>query len=76
MSPRVFKNTSSIATQRVLDINNSRISPKEKKSSEIRYDLVRKFQNELKKGDYSIKANDIAEKIVQKISDDKDKKFL
>ena len=50
--------------------------PKRKKSSEIRYDLVKKFQKELKKGFYEIKADDIAEKMVQKIRDDKDLKFV
>jgi flagellar biosynthesis anti-sigma factor FlgM len=50
--------------------------PKSKKSSEIRYDLVKKFQKELKKGFYEIKADDIAEKMVQKIRDDKDLKFV
>lgn len=50
--------------------------PKRKKSSEIRYDLVKKFQKELKKGFYEIKADAIAEKMVQKIRDDKDLKFV
>ena len=49
---------------------------KSKKSPEIRYDLVKKFQKELKKGFYEIKADEIAEKIVQKIKDDKDLKFV
>jgi flagellar biosynthesis anti-sigma factor FlgM len=50
--------------------------PRKKKSSEIRYDLVKKFQKELKKGFYEIKADAIAEKMVQKIRDDKDLKFV
>jgi flagellar biosynthesis anti-sigma factor FlgM len=50
--------------------------PKRKKTSEIRYDLVKKFQKELKKGFYEIKADAIAEKMVQKIRDDKDLKFV
>jgi len=50
--------------------------PKRKKPSEIRYDLVKKFQKELKKGFYEIKADAIAEKMVQKIRDDKDLKFV
>ncbi len=49
---------------------------KGKKTSEIRYDLVKKFQKELKKGFYEIKADAIAEKMVQKIRDDKDLKFI
>jgi flagellar biosynthesis anti-sigma factor FlgM len=50
--------------------------PKRKRSSEIRHDLVKKFQKELKKGFYEIKADAIAEKMVQKIRDDKDLKFV
>jgi flagellar biosynthesis anti-sigma factor FlgM len=49
---------------------------KGKKPSEIRYDLVKKFQKELEKGFYEIKADAIAEKMVQKIRDDKDLKFI
>jgi flagellar biosynthesis anti-sigma factor FlgM len=41
------------------------------KTSEIRHDLVNKFRNILKDGSYSIKADEIADKIVQKIRDDK-----
>ena len=43
----------------------------EKITSEIRHDLVNKFRNVLRDGNYSIKADEIAEKIVQKIRDNK-----
>ena len=38
---------------------------------EIRHDLVNKFRNVLRDGTYSIKADEIADKIVQKIRDNK-----
>jgi anti-sigma28 factor (negative regulator of flagellin synthesis) len=41
------------------------------KTSEIRHDLVRKFRNILQDGTYAIKADEIADKIVQKIRDNK-----
>jgi flagellar biosynthesis anti-sigma factor FlgM len=40
-------------------------------TSEIRHDLVNKFRNILQDGTYSIKADEIADKIVQKIRDNK-----
>jgi flagellar biosynthesis anti-sigma factor FlgM len=40
-------------------------------TSEIRHDLVNKFRNVLRDGTYSIKADEIADKIVQKIRDNK-----
>ncbi len=40
-------------------------------TGEIRHDLVNKFRNVLKDGNYSIKADEIADKIVQKIRDNK-----
>ena len=40
-------------------------------TGEIRHDLVNKFRNVLKDGSYSIKADEIADKIVQKIRDNK-----
>ena len=48
------------------------VSIKSKKvTSEIRHDLVNKFRNVLRDGNYSIKADEIADKIVQKIRDNK-----
>jgi flagellar biosynthesis anti-sigma factor FlgM len=41
------------------------------KTNEIRHELVDKFRNILKDGTYSIKADEIADKIVQKIRDNK-----
>ncbi len=40
-------------------------------TSEIRHDLVNKFRSVLQDGTYSIKADEIADKIVQKIRDNK-----
>ena len=40
-------------------------------TGEIRHDLVNKFRNVLRDGTYSIKADEIADKIVQKIRDNK-----
>jgi anti-sigma28 factor (negative regulator of flagellin synthesis) len=45
-------------------------------TSEIRHDLVNKFRNILKDGTYSIKADEIADKIVQKIRDNKNHLIL
>ena len=41
------------------------------KTGEIRLDLVNKFRNVLRDDTYSIKADEIADKIVQKIRDNK-----
>ena len=40
-------------------------------AGEIRHDLVNKFRNVLRDGTYSIKSDEIADKIVQKIRDNK-----
>ena len=40
-------------------------------TGEIRHDLVNKFRDILRDGNYSIKADEIADKIVQKIRDNK-----
>ena len=40
-------------------------------ASEIRQDLVTKFRDILEKGSYEVKANEIADKIVQKIKENK-----
>ena len=40
-------------------------------TSEIRHELVNKFRNILKNGSYKVKANEIAEKIVQNIQENK-----
>ena len=51
---------------------NQDVSIKSKKvTSEIRHDLVNKFRNVLRDGNYSIKSDEIADKIVQKIRDNK-----
>ena len=51
---------------------NQAVSNNSKKTTgEIRHDLVNKFRNVLRDGDYSVKADEIADKIVQKIRDNK-----
>ena len=40
-------------------------------ASEIRHELVNKFRNIVKNGSYEVKANEIAEKIVQNIQENK-----
>lgn len=40
-------------------------------ASEIRQDLVSKFRDVLRKGSYEVKADEIADKIVQKIRENK-----
>ena len=40
-------------------------------TGEVRHELVNKFRNVLQDGNYSIKADEIADKIVQKIRDNK-----
>jgi len=51
----------------------SKSSPKEVKNGtgEIRHNLVNKFKNILNEGNYSIKADEIADKLVQNIRDNK-----
>tara|TARA_Y100001936_G_scaffold247539_1_gene293526 strand:- start:684 stop:995 length:312 start_codon:yes stop_codon:yes gene_type:complete len=52
---------------------NRKSSPKELKNGtgEIRHNLVNKFKNILSEGNYSIKADEIADKLVQNIRDNK-----
>lgn len=61
---------------RVTLSESSKISPStqnaETDSIDIRRNLVDKFRQELETGSYSVKANEIAEKMIQKIRDDKD----
>jgi flagellar biosynthesis anti-sigma factor FlgM len=55
------------------EVSKNQTSSKKTKgtTSEIRHDLVNKFRNVLRDGTYSIKADEIADKIVQKIRDNK-----
>jgi anti-sigma28 factor (negative regulator of flagellin synthesis) len=46
------------------------------KTNEIRHDLVSKFRKILQDGTYSIKADEIADKIVQNIRDNKNNLIL
>lgn len=43
---------------------------------DIRLDLVKKFRSVLQEGSYVVKANEIADKIVQKIGEDKNQNIL
>jgi len=45
-------------------------------ASEIRHELVNKFRDVLKSGSYEVKANEIADKIVQKIRENKNRLVL
>ncbi|MBC8288197.1 MAG: flagellar biosynthesis anti-sigma factor FlgM [Nitrospinae bacterium] len=45
-------------------------------ASEIRHELVNKFRDVLQKGSYEVKANEIADKIVQKIRENKNHLIL
>jgi len=45
-------------------------------ASKIRQDLVNKFRDILQKGSYEVKANEIADKIVQKIRENKNSVIL
>ncbi|MBT3510325.1 MAG: flagellar biosynthesis anti-sigma factor FlgM [Nitrospina sp.] len=45
-------------------------------ASEIRQDLVNKFRNVLQDGSYQVKADEIADKIVQKIRENKNRLVL
>ena len=44
--------------------------------SEIRHELVNKYRNILQNGTYEVKANEIADKIVQKIRENKNRLVL
>jgi len=46
-------------------------NPSKAITSEIRHDLVNKFRDVLQNGSYEVKANEIADKIVQKIRENK-----
>ena len=45
-------------------------------ASEIRQDVINKFRDILQKGSYEVKANEIADKIVQKIRENKNNMIL
>ena len=69
--PKYSENASDRIT--ISETSKNQVISKESKSAtaEIRHDLVSKFRNVLRDGNYSIKADEIAEKIVQKIRDNK-----
>ena len=47
------------------------VSKSKVNTSEIRHELVNKYRNVLQNGSYKVKANEIAEKIVQNIRENK-----
>ena len=44
--------------------------------SDVRYDLVKKYREHLADGSYRIKSNELADKIVQKVKENKSTVFL
>ncbi len=80
--PQAKKQTENLGKPSKIEdkVSLSNIAKKEevpkRNSSEIRHDLVKKFQGYLKDGAYSIKANEIADKIVQKIKENKNRAFF
>ncbi|MEE3253191.1 MAG: flagellar biosynthesis anti-sigma factor FlgM [Nitrospinota bacterium] len=69
-----------MASDRVSLSHNSK-SPSQSKelkngNGEIRHDLVKKFRSVLQEGTYSIKADEIADKLVQNIRDNKNHLIL
>ena len=44
--------------------------------SDVRYDLVKKYREILADGSYQIKSDELADKIVQKVKENKNKIFL
>jgi anti-sigma28 factor (negative regulator of flagellin synthesis) len=60
------------------EVSKNQVPSKESKdiAGEIRHDLVNKFRNILRDGTYSIKSGEIAEKIVQKVRDNKNQLIL
>ena len=60
------------------ETSKTQVSASEVKSvaSEIRRDLVNKFRNILQQGSYEVKADEIADKIVQKIRENKNHMVL
>ena len=49
------------------------VSKNKATTSEIRHELVNKYRNVLQNGSYEVKANEIAEKIVQNIRENKNR---
>ena len=73
--PSSTKNVDRVTLSKTL---KAQASPSEVKSvaSEIRRDLVNKFRNILQQGSYEVKADEIADKIVQKIRENKNHMVL
>ena len=73
--PSSTKNVDRVTLSKTL---KAQASPSEVKSvaSEIRQDVINKFRDILQKGSYEVKANEIADKIVQKIRENKNNMIL
>lgn len=56
--------------------SKSQASTVKTKTSEIRHELVNKFRDVLQNGSYQVKADEIADKIVQKIRENKNRLVL
>ncbi len=68
-----LKNSSGEASDRVSLSQTGKVqaslNKKPSSNSEIRHDLVNRFKNILNNGSYEVKADEIADKIVQKIKE-------
>jgi len=53
------------------DDPSARVEKRARSRAEVRKDLVSKYKSILKKGSYKIKAEEIADKMVQKIREDR-----
>lgn len=57
------KNDSVELSSTAVSLNKSKTPVR---SSDVRHDLVNKYKDDIKKGTYEVKTNEIAEKIIQK----------
>jgi anti-sigma28 factor (negative regulator of flagellin synthesis) len=81
------KNISNVKNDRVVDIKNNKdkvsISKDVKTdniakvktviASDVRYDLIKKYKTVLSNGTYKIKSDELADKMIQKIKENKNK---
>ena len=72
-TPTTTKNPSGLGPQKGDGIRalKSNKTIKERVRQDVRFELVERFKGYLQKGTYKIKAPEIAEKMVQKISENK-----
>jgi len=79
--PRMAKKSKSASTEPASDkvsLSQTSKAPATKKNGGpvIREDLVKKFQGHLKDGTYTVKAQEIADKMIQKIRENKTRLML